>query len=82
MFPAAYYLYAFSLMALYFIAILTAYLLVHHLFFISKNTTTWEYFKRDSITYLANIDPSIRYPFDRGIVDNWKTVFASDRDRP
>ena len=81
-FSNKYYLYAFSLLGIYFNAILNAYLLGHHLFFVGKNTTTWEFFKRDSITYFKDISNSIRYPFDRGIADNIKVLLGSDKERP
>lgn len=66
-FSFKYYLYGISLLAIYFNLILTFYLVMHHIYFTCNNTTTWEYYKRDSIPYLKNLDSNCqKHPFSKG----------------
>ena len=77
-----YYLYAFSLLAVYFHLILTSYLTYFHLYFTSNNQTTWEYYKRSTIQYFQNFNSHIDHPFSQGVLNNYRQMFASHSDSP
>eukprot|EP01122_Echinamoeba_exundans_P014517 TRINITY_DN6597_c0_g1_i1.p1 TRINITY_DN6597_c0_g1~~TRINITY_DN6597_c0_g1_i1.p1 ORF type:complete len:291 (-),score=-9.71 TRINITY_DN6597_c0_g1_i1:28-900(-) len=44
-------------------------LLIQHLFLILTNQTSWEFYRRDRIPYLADLDEEV-LPFDQGCVAN------------
>lgn len=44
-------------------------LLIQHIFLILTNQTSWEFYRRERISYLANLDEEI-LPFDEGILRN------------
>jgi len=54
--------------------IFTGVLLGFHTFLILTNQTTWEYAKKDRISYLK-IYPKSIYPFSQGLVENIKLIF-------
>jgi len=52
----------------------TGSLLLLHTALIISNLTTWEYMRRETITYLQPF-PKYYNPFDKGIIENIKIVF-------
>lgn len=55
--------------------LMQAALLIYHTFLISTNQTTWEYTRRDNISYLR-IYPKGTYPFSQGIFKNFYLVLC------
>jgi palmitoyltransferase len=54
-------------------------LLIQHLLLIMTNQTSWEFYRRDRIPYLADLDEEV-LPFDQGCVANINTFCCRMRD--
>lgn len=52
-----YWLYALSIIALYFFTFIAIYLTYYHTKYMLNNQTTWERVRRDSISYLKSVRP-------------------------
>jgi hypothetical protein len=73
---------ALALIVLSFKLILMLYLSIYHSFYAITAQTTWEFFKRSSITYLSGVSPDRKHPFSRGIMTNLAQFWEADPTRP
>ena len=58
------------------------FLLFNHFGYAINNSSTWEYLKRNQIPYFKGVSSKVMYPFHKGVYNNLKQLFSSDRTQP